>query len=1699
MARLLAGFFALYLITTAYAGPFGSHENILVVDEIYEGRNLSLYFAEEGEYEYESYDGWYNNPAHPDWGGADMPLERKVPIHYLDGVYDLSGYDRPNVLVISNLTFEGLTGRGSDRRTSLFTFYGQQVVEEVLDAQRPGCPPEYENMKIPICHPLYDPYCRGDLSIPFLRTRYSFLTGYNPNNPRQQLNEITPWMDGGLVYGPFKAWADVLRSFKDGQLAHVPNPPFAGRDTVTERDIHLQVPRSNEDFGLPFINPPPPANHSLFEVNRFWTIGNPRGNENAFLLTMGIFWFRVHNWWALQLKEAYGEEKSEEFLFNRARHFTIATYQHVTYNEWLPLFLEDKFRDFGGRLPPYNANPGYSAYFESSTGYNPAINPQIAHIYQSAAMRFGHTMVTPANWRRRTTFENGRRICYFGPTVSNDASNSHLEDHSTANNRSMNYVRGSYFEIVDRFYDQSDQDGFNYISERITTTGLDLRGTSNESRTYTWVNPDDPTDTETMTYRNDPSIFAVRTCQSYFNPQETIKYSNIGPFIEGMASGATEREDFIITPDLRGQVFGPLDFSRRDLMAINLQRARDHGLPDYNTARFAYGLVKLNGFEQINPYYGIDDEITAAIERIRDAYGDDISKCDIWACGMAETTTDGPGELFSEILFDQFMRIRHADRFWYEDYRQNELFNEEEIQSITQLTFRDLILLVTDIHPDALQDNPFEYIGRRNDGSEGPSAPNCPQPFQLSELWTDDCRQLETFDYFTESDYQIPLIWGLCFIYAAACIMVLFLLAAYNQHRTAKLLASGRPSRAKKIEGTDLVDGTGGPMVALELRAGIKSETRTVSIKFGPGKQMTLYYGSTVYRKIDLRNQIKITIQRAFDDGRLLCLKIPHEYDTIIQCYSHDERATMIQKIEAFLDEIQIGHEIEEPVKGILLASAFTKKQRQQLLEAFFKAVFSENAQEQTQAGSVVRQRKDVLDCELTREEFAEAMSLKADSLFVDQMFQLIDQDGNGFVSFREFLDMIVIFSRGSPEDKLKLMFDMYDVDKSGSLSREEFRNMLKGMMELVNASVSPDQLDQLIDSMFAAAGFQNKQQLTLEDFNVLLRDHKEELHNARLNITGYDVDVPDASIKKEQPEDDQPSRYRQRETAPARARRTIIKAYSRTTKTDPRGGAPAEPTVTADIPTTTRSRPSTGPARMFASFKRWIENYKLHIFYLSMFFLVTGAIFVERAYYYSVEREHGGLRRIAGYGVTVTRGAASCMMWTYSILLLTMARNFITYLRETPLNQYVPFDAAVSFHKIIALTALFFTIMHAIGHGINFYHISTQTANDLTCLFREVFHRTHQLPKFSYWLFLTATGFSGFILSLITVVIYVFAVQYARRYVFQAFWFTHHWYYVFYIFMFLHGSGRLVQDPLFGNFFLGPAIVFAIDQLISVGRNKVEIVVVRADLLPSQVIGIYFKRPITFEYKAGQWVRIASLAQNPGEYHPFTLTSAPHEEHLSLHIRAVGPWTQNFRESFNPSILRGQPYPKLLLDGPFGEGHQDWYRFDVAIMVGGGIGVTPFASILKELVNRFSIGARVQSKKVYFIWVTRTQHQFEWLTDIIREVEEKDVKNLVEIHIFITQFFDKFDLRTTMLYICERHFQKISGKSLFTGLRSVTHFGRPDFNRFFDNLQEEHFLVPKIGVFSCGPPGMTKNVEAACAATNRYEGPAFHHHYENF
>jgi len=60
-----------------------------------------------------------------------------------------------------------------------------------------------------------------------------------------------------------------------------------------------------------------------------------------------------------------------------------------------------------------------------------------------------------------------------------------------------------------------------------------------------------------------------------------------------------------------------------------------------------------------------------AIQKAKEVYNGSLENVDIWAGGMLETTPDGPGPLFQRIIRNQFRRIRAADRFWFENYKQN--------------------------------------------------------------------------------------------------------------------------------------------------------------------------------------------------------------------------------------------------------------------------------------------------------------------------------------------------------------------------------------------------------------------------------------------------------------------------------------------------------------------------------------------------------------------------------------------------------------------------------------------------------------------------------------------------------------------------------------------------------------------------------------------------------------------------------------------------------------------------------------------------------------------------------------------------------------------------------------------------------------------------------------------------------------------
>ncbi|KAM7039506.1 dual oxidase 2 isoform 2-T3 [Acridotheres tristis] len=1074
------------------------------------------------------------------------------------------------------------------------------------------------------------------------------------------------------------------------------------------------------------------------------------------------------------------------------------------------------------------------------------------------------------------------------------------------------------------------------------------------------------------------------------------------------------------------------------------------------------------------------------LQKVAALYGNNMAGLELLPGGMLEAD----GSLFSTIILEQFVRLRDGDRFWFENTK-NGLFTEEEIREIRNTTFHSILTSVTYAKSTDLQPHVFTW----REGNP------CPQPQQLTAQHLANCTPVMVLDYFAGSGAGFGIIIVVLCCLPLVTLFVAWVVAAFRKRDFKKLQRKQGTSVCREMPGEAIH--------AIEWH-GPKTDNSPVYIQLQADKVLkVLDSRGSVLRSINLKAYQRVEVILSNNKGnKALLLKSPKEYDLVLLFNEEAERSIFVGKLRDYLKESRFDLHLSEMKEQSLMKWAVTQEQRKKILETFFRHLFAQVLEiDRSDAGELSfessQKAKESLMCELSRAEFAEALGLKDHSMFVESMFSLADKDGNGYISFREFLDILVVFMKGSPEEKSKMMFRMYDVDENGFLSKEEFLRMLRSFIEISNNCLSREQAEQVTESMFQASGFQDRDELTWENFHYMLRDHDSELRLTQLCVKG----VPEvfkqnlhncvSFIKKKEPKG---TISEEKDPNLDTVSHYVEQKGQELRKRPGRKGNQYQLHLYTEAQRKKYERNRV--QQKIQEFKRFVENYRRHIVCVILFSAITIGVFAERAYYYAFASPSTGIAQTTFVGIIISRGSAASISFMYSYILLTMCRNLITVLRETFLNHYIPFDAAVDFHRWIAMAALIFSVLHTAGHIVNVYIFSVTPLSVLSCLFSSVFTNDgSQLPqKYYWWFFQTVPGMTGVLLLVVLAVMYVFATHHFRRVSFQGFWITHHLYVLLYVLVIIHGSYALIQQPRFYIYFIIPALIYSADKLLSLSRKKVEISVVKAELLPSGVTHLQFQRPQDFDYKSGQWVRIACMALGTTEYHPFTLTSAPHDDTLSLHIRAIGPWTTRLRELYSPKnlALLGT-LPKLYLDGPFGEGHQEWNKFEVSVLVGGGIGVTPFASILRDLVFKSSINSKLMCKKIYFIWVTRTQRQFEWLTDIIREVEESDKNSLVSVHIYITQLAEKFDLRTTMLYICERHFQKVLNKSLFTGLRSITHFGRPPFTLFFNSLQEVHPEVQKIGVFSCGPPGMTKSVEQACRQMNKKDQTYFAHHYENF
>ncbi|GBP47645.1 Peroxidase mlt-7 [Eumeta japonica] len=290
--------------------------------------------------EYRSTDGSCNNLKHPTWGMASRPYAELAGFHYADGKHELaralSGNKLPSARKISSELFLS-KDRIDDDYNLMAAQYGQiialdmgltyaprtgadsfsccvngKLTEEVK--QKDKCAP----IAVPSDDPAFGP--RNISCFDFTRTAATHdYSSSGPHEVAQPISAVTSWLDLFFVYGNGGEESDSIRAFEYGFL-----------NTVLREGE--EWPAGYEDIT------PGTTSESDFLPKKDHVKTNPKHQ----LTPLQVLWWREHNRLALMLC-ILNPHWSEDRVFEEARRITIAQYQHITYNEYLPLILSKKY------------------------------------------------------------------------------------------------------------------------------------------------------------------------------------------------------------------------------------------------------------------------------------------------------------------------------------------------------------------------------------------------------------------------------------------------------------------------------------------------------------------------------------------------------------------------------------------------------------------------------------------------------------------------------------------------------------------------------------------------------------------------------------------------------------------------------------------------------------------------------------------------------------------------------------------------------------------------------------------------------------------------------------------------------------------------------------------------------------------------------------------------------------------------------------------------------------------------------------------------------------------------------------------------------------------------------------------------------------------------------------------------------------
>ncbi|XP_004435106.1 PREDICTED: cytochrome b-245 heavy chain [Ceratotherium simum simum] len=543
-----------------------------------------------------------------------------------------------------------------------------------------------------------------------------------------------------------------------------------------------------------------------------------------------------------------------------------------------------------------------------------------------------------------------------------------------------------------------------------------------------------------------------------------------------------------------------------------------------------------------------------------------------------------------------------------------------------------------------------------------------------------------------------------------------------------------------------------------------------------------------------------------------------------------------------------------------------------------------------------------------------------------------------------------------------------------------------------------------------------------------------------------------------------------------------------------------------------------------------WFVNEGLSIFVILVWLGLNAFLFVWYYQVYDVGDKFFYTRKLLGKALPLARAPAACLNFNCMLILLPVCRNLLSFLRgssaccSTRIRRQL--DRNLTFHKMVAWMIALHTAIHTIAHLFNVefcvnarvnnsdnYSIELSNIGDKPGEAYLNFARERiKNPEGGLYVAVTRlAGITGIVITLCLILIITSSTKTIRRSYFEVFWYTHHLFVIFFIGLAIHGAERIVRGqtpdslqkhnitichdkitqwgkiekcpvpkfsgnpPMTWKWIVGPMFLYLCERLVRFWRSQQKVVITKVVTHPFKTIELQMKKK-GFKMEVGQYIFVKCPVVSRLEWHPFTLTSAPEEDFFSIHIRIVGDWTEGLFKACGCDKKEFQDawkLPKIAVDGPFGTASEDVFSYEVVMLVGAGIGVTPFASILKSVWYKYCNNAtNLRLKKIYFYWLCRDTHAFEWFADLLQlletQMQERNNADFLSYNIYLTGWDE-----SQANHFAVHHDEE---KDVITGLKQKTLYGRPNWDNEFKTIASQHPNT-RIGVFLCGPEALAETL----------------------